>query len=64
MSIQYIRQGGAKAQVEEKSTLSVGLDVLMGKAYVSDLKKPTEEELFEEEKKKQEELERFLLLFY
>mmetsp|Transcript_9933 Transcript_9933/g.10433 ORF Transcript_9933/g.10433 Transcript_9933/m.10433 type:complete len:485 (-) Transcript_9933:50-1504(-) len=55
---QYIRQGGAKAQVEEKSTLSVGFDVLMGKAYVSDLKKPTEEELAEEEKKKQEDLER------
>lgn len=36
----------------------------MGKAYVSDLKKPTEEELLEEEKKKQEELERFLFLFY
>jgi hypothetical protein len=55
---QYIRQGGAKAKVEEKSQLSVGLDVLMGKAYLSDLKKPTEEELAEEERVKQQELER------
>jgi hypothetical protein len=38
--------------------MSVGFDVLMGKAYLSDLKKPTEEELAEEERVKQEELER------
>ncbi len=42
----------------------MGFDVLMGKAYVTDLKKPTEEELVEDEKKKQEELERSMLSFF
>jgi hypothetical protein len=53
-----MRQGGAKATVEEKTQLAVGLDVLMGKAYLSDMIKPTEDQIAEDERLKEEELQR------
>jgi hypothetical protein len=46
-----MRQGGAKATVEE-------LTQLMGKAYLSDMIKPTEDQIAEDERLKEEELQR------